>query len=33
MINVSVESELFNRIQPVLYTDPLNAAIRAMGLE
>jgi ATP-dependent Lon protease len=28
-----VPDELFSRIQPVLYTDPINAAIRAMGLE
>ncbi|MDQ2787366.1 MAG: protease Lon-related BREX system protein BrxL [Chloroflexota bacterium] len=28
-----VPDEVLNRLQPVFYTDPLNAAIRAMGLE
>ena len=28
-----VPDELLNRLQPVFYTDPINAAIRAMGLE
>jgi hypothetical protein len=28
-----VPDEVRNRLQPVVYTDPLNAAIRAMGLE
>jgi ATP-dependent Lon protease len=28
-----VPDEVLNRIQPVFYMDPLNAAIRAMGLE
>ena len=28
-----VPDELLNRLQTVFYTDPLNAAIKAMGLE
>ena len=28
-----VPDEVLNRLQPAFYTDPLNAAIRAMGLE
>jgi ATP-dependent Lon protease len=28
-----VPDEILNRLQPVFYTDPINAAIRAMGLE
>jgi ATP-dependent Lon protease len=28
-----VPDEILNKIQPVFYTDPVNAAIRAMGLE
>jgi ATP-dependent Lon protease len=28
-----VPDEVLNKIQPVFYTDPINAAIRAMGLE
>jgi ATP-dependent Lon protease len=28
-----VPDELLNRLQPIFYTDPINAAIRAMGLE
>ncbi|MBI4641614.1 MAG: hypothetical protein HY731_13020 [Candidatus Tectomicrobia bacterium] len=28
-----VPDEILNKIQPVFYTDPINAAIRAMGLE
>ncbi len=27
-----VPDEILNKLQPVFYTDPLNAAIRAMGL-
>lgn len=28
-----VPDEVLNKLQPVFYTDPINAAIRAMGLE
>ena len=28
-----VPDDLLNRVQPIFYTDPINAAIRAMGLE
>ncbi len=28
-----VPDEVLNKLQPILYTDPINAAIRAMGLE
>jgi ATP-dependent Lon protease len=28
-----VPDDILNKIQPVFYTDPLNAAIKAMGLE
>ena len=28
-----VPDEVLDRLQPVFYSDPLNAAIRAMGLE
>jgi ATP-dependent Lon protease len=28
-----VPDEVLNKLQPVFYTDPLNAAVRAMGLE
>ena len=28
-----VPDEVLNRLQPVFYTDPMHAAIRAMGLE
>jgi ATP-dependent Lon protease len=28
-----VPDELLNKIHPIFYTDPINAAIRAMGLE
>jgi ATP-dependent Lon protease len=28
-----VPDELLNRLQPVFYTDPINAAIKAMALE
>ncbi len=28
-----VPDEVLNKVQPVFYTDPLNAAVRAMGLE
>jgi ATP-dependent Lon protease len=30
---MDVPDEILNRLQPVFYTDPINAAIRAMGLE
>jgi ATP-dependent Lon protease len=28
-----VPDEVLNKLQPVFYTDPMHAAIRAMGLE
>ena len=28
-----VPDEVLNKLQPVFYTDPINAAIRAMGLQ
>ena len=28
-----VPDEILNKLQPVFYTDPINAAVRAMGLE
>ena len=28
-----VPDEVLNKLQPVFYTDPMNASIRAMGLE
>ena len=28
-----VPDEILNKLQPIFYTDPINAAIRAMGLE
>lgn len=28
-----VPDELLNKVQPVSYTDPLNAAIRVLGIE
>lgn len=28
----AVPDEILNKLQPVFYTDPLNAAIRAVGL-
>ncbi|MHB1414783.1 MAG: hypothetical protein ACYC1C_05975 [Chloroflexota bacterium] len=28
-----VPDEVLNKLQPIFYTDPINAAIRAMGLQ
>ena len=29
----AIPDEILNKLQPIFYTDPINAAIRAMGLD